>query len=486
MNMADLFSHPADTAGSAFDQSGWLGLEQGDKPGAKGIHVRAIGAMTPGVYRVYVKIEGGGALFGQRRNLISPSAGGETDFLTCLTEYIPSMDNQARPGDTLYASVRGARIVSMRAGPEQARRVFIAGDSTVADQFCPAEYYPMDSYCGWGQMLSAYLGEDAVCNMAHSGLTSRCFLEDGHFDIVKKYMRPGDLCLIQFGHNDQKRRYLQADQQYPLYLERICREVMAKGGQPVLISPVSRVPERDAGGVFDLLEAHSQAVRKLSKRLGVCFIDLHSYSFRLFCDMGEDCRSLFMDMTHANDPGAFRLAGFIAGEMERLGLARIRRPEPGYLETDRARAPKSTQAAPELPVPYVDIDGVPDREMLRRAVQKGLLDPCVLHMHPFEPVTRSGFIHMLFRAAGVSGCPTDGKDPYPDVKAREFDGSFAAACWKLGLVSGELFRPDDMIRAGEINEMCAKLGFRARLADDGLPSKYQVVCLLLKIAEERR
>ena len=477
--MADLFSHPSEGVECAFDQSGWLGEGKGER----GIRIKALRAQTPGVYRVYVDIQGSGALFGQRRNLISPSISGKTSFLSCLTEYIPSMDNQARPGDTLYASVSGGEITAMRAEPAQARRVFIAGDSTVADQFCSAEYYPMDSYCGWGQMLAAFLREDAVCNMAHSGLTGRCFIEDGHFDIVKRYMQPGDLCLIQFGHNDQKRRYLQADQQYPMYLERICREVMSKGGQPVLISPVSRVPGRDAAGVFDLLEAHAQAVRKLSDRLQVPFIDLHSTSFRLFCEMGDACRGLFMDMTHANDPGAFRLAGLIAGELERLGLARSTCPEPGYLQTDCVRAPGKAQAAPVLPMPYVDIDGVPDREILHRALQKGLLDPCVLHLHPFEPMSRAGFIQMLFRAAHLPTCATDGEKPYADVDAREFDASYAAACKKQGLVKGDYYRPDDMITADEVNELCERLGFSVRLKEEGLPTKYQLICLLVEIAE---
>lgn len=203
--MSDLFSHPADDAGSGFDQSGWLGSKNSDRS----VDIRSICVPEMGVYRVKLCLSGKGILFGQRRNLIDPKAvKGETEFLTCLTEYIPSMQNRTDTAKILYTSAYGAKIEEMRAEKANARRVFIAGDSTVADQYTFCEYYPFDSYAGWGQMLSCFLRRDAICNMAHSGLTGRCFIEDGHYDIVKKYMQAGDLILIQFGHNDQKRRLL--------------------------------------------------------------------------------------------------------------------------------------------------------------------------------------------------------------------------------------------------------------------------------------
>ncbi len=478
--MGDLFSHPSEESKSRFDQSGWFPSSSGDT-----VQTRSVAVPRGGVYRVSVCAPDAKALFGQRRNLICQDPGREEiSFLTHLTEYIPSMHSRANTDLRLFASAVDSEISILRAQECEARTVFIAGDSTVADQYASAAYCPFDSYCGWGQMLPAFLKDDAVCNMAHSGLTSRCFIEDGHFDIVKAHMKRGDLCLIQFGHNDQKRRYLQADKQYKTWLSRICREVISLGGQPVLLSPISRVPGRDEAGCFDLLEAHARAVEALAGETDLPFIDLHAYSFELFCSMGDSCRALFRDMTHSNDPGAFKMAGFIAGELGRLGLAKEYLAGEGFIQKNRALSNEKPKAAP-LPVSYVDINSVEDPRVVDQGVQRGLLDPCVLHMHPFEPVTRAAFIQMLFRAAHIGAEATNGVDPYPDVDAREFDAGFAAACKKRGLIDGGLYRPDDPVSGAEINDICRRAGVDLHTEEAGIISKYALVKLLLRLDQAK-
>ena len=472
--MADLFSHPDSPEKAGFTQCGFRG--EGVNPGRAAL-TDAVAVPAAGRYRVTVRSDKAKVLFGQRRNLVSASPEKETSFYTCLTEYIPPMKSGVTRDKVLYATAIGGDVRIVKAEEAAVRTVFIAGDSTVADQYAGGDYYPFDTYCGWGQMLSAYLPDDAVCNMAHSGLTSRCFIEDGHFDIVKKHMQPGDLMLIQFGHNDQKRRYLQADKEYPVYLEKICREAMALGAQPVLISPISRVPGRDAAGWFDLLAAHGEACRKLALKLGIPFIDLHTYSFDLFVSMGDGCRGLFKDMTHSNDPGAFRMAGFIAGELTGLGLVKAVSPAGGFIESDREKAPPAGPGEP-CRADYVDTDGY-DRELIQAAVARGLLDPCVLYMHPEEKLTRGAFIQLLFKAAHLSGAVTDGIAPFKDIDAREFDASFAAACKQKGLVTGDYLRPDDLITANEANEMMEKCGLKGGLTGDSV-KKYELVKILMR------
>ena len=85
--------------------------------------------------------------------------------------------------------------------------VYLAGDSTVTDQTCPKPYMPGGCYSSWGQCLAYFIGGGtAIDNQAHSGLTTETFRNEGHYDIVKKDIRPGDFCLFQFGHNDQRHR----------------------------------------------------------------------------------------------------------------------------------------------------------------------------------------------------------------------------------------------------------------------------------------
>ena len=481
--MADLFSHPSDDAGAHFDQSGWIGSGTGERK----VDAARLDVSETGVYRVTVTLSSDAMLFGQRRNLIDPSAkAGTRSFLTCLTEYIPSMQSRVNGDRILFASAVFGRITEIRAERTDARRVFIAGDSTVADQYALAEYYPCDSYAGWGQMLSCFLPEDAVCNMAHSGLTAKCFIEDGHFEIVKRYMKAGDLLLIQFGHNDQKRREGQARAKYPAYLAEIAGAALSVGAKPVLLSPVSRVPSYDAAGAFDLLYDHAQAVGKLAERLGLPFIDLHAFTYGRYLAMGEKCRDLFKDLTHSNDPGAFEIARFVAQKLAFFGLCRAVFPEAGFIAGDRTKNPHSPRPAP-LPVPYVDIGDVPDSRVVFEAVQKGLLDPCVLHMHPFDPMPRAEFIQKLFRALGLKTMPTDGVAPYPDVSAREFDAPYAAACRKTGLVPEEAYRPDDPVSSPEVNGMLKSLKIDARLTDTPMyPAKYELIRLLLTLCSNQR
>ena len=95
---------------------------------------------------------------------------------------------------------------------------WVCGDSTVTDQTANLPYAPGTSYCGWGQMLPAYLPDVCITNHAHSGLTTESFTSEGHWDIVKPRLRAGDICLYQFGHNDQKLAHLQA---YGGYTDRL-------------------------------------------------------------------------------------------------------------------------------------------------------------------------------------------------------------------------------------------------------------------------
>ena len=85
---------------------------------------------------------------------------------------------------------------------------------------------PGGCYSSWGQCLAYFIGEStAIDNQAHSGLTTETFRNEGHYDIVKKNIRPGDFCLFQFGHNDQKLAHLQAQTGYKENLMNYVNEI---------------------------------------------------------------------------------------------------------------------------------------------------------------------------------------------------------------------------------------------------------------------
>src|SRR3954454_15832898 len=78
------------------------------------------------------------------------------------------------------------------------RTVFVAGDSTAAT-YATADV----PRAGWGQALPAFLRPEIdVVNGALSGASSRSFVDLGRLDQILEAIRPGDVLLVSFGHND--------------------------------------------------------------------------------------------------------------------------------------------------------------------------------------------------------------------------------------------------------------------------------------------
>ena len=114
--------------------------------------------------------------------------------------------------------------------------IWIIGDSTVEDNKPP--------FRGWGWAIPQFAAEGyAVRNHGLSGRSTRSFRDEGLFKPVQEGMQPGDVLLIQFGHNDEKdapELHTDPHSTYPEFLSWYCDEAIASGAQPVLITPVSR------------------------------------------------------------------------------------------------------------------------------------------------------------------------------------------------------------------------------------------------------
>lgn len=201
-------------------------------------------------------------------------------------------------------------------------RIFLCGDSTVTDHASELPYDPGACYSGWGQAFPAFLtGDFAVENQAHCGLTTETFRKERHFEIVKRHARKGDICLFQFGHNDQKLPHLLADREYPKNLKRFVREIRETGAYPVLVTPLGRNIWNGGAEYLDLLKEHAEAVRLAAEEEGIPWIDLHDFSVDFICRNGMGrCRSYFHpeDYTHTNEYGAWLFGAYMAGELAKL------------------------------------------------------------------------------------------------------------------------------------------------------------------------
>lgn len=206
--------------------------------------------------------------------------------------------------------------------------LYVIGDSTVEDNTPP--------FRGWGWALREMVNENVhVFNHAVSGRSTKSFLHEGRFEAVKAAMQPGDVLLIQFGHNDEKddeERHTDPDTSFLANLNAFCDGAISCGATPVLITPVCR---RFFVGHTSLLYTHGEyaaAVRRLAAMRCLPLCDLKAMSRRLYLELGEDkTAELFVripkgvhpdfpdghdDMTHFNEEGARRIAQLIAEWMQ--------------------------------------------------------------------------------------------------------------------------------------------------------------------------
>ena len=270
-------------------------------------------------------------LFANGRRLLWRGAmrAGEQTVVTALCmvhPVLPEGADEPAPacGIELALVGDGVTMESVRAEAADVRAVLLMGDSTVTDQGALSPYAPGATYCGWGQMLPAFLGTSAcVGNFARSGLTAETFRTEGLYDLMKAQLRPGDLVLMQFGHNDQKRPHLTAEGGYAAALHAYVRELRALGAQPILVTPLARNSWWNERAYCDLLLRFAQVAKRVAGQNGAPVIDLHAFMRDLLMDAGRDAAKVLFhigDYTHTNDFGAYRAAGFVAGELMRLGL----------------------------------------------------------------------------------------------------------------------------------------------------------------------
>ena len=232
-------------------------------------------------------------------------------------------------------------------------KILLAGDSTVAN--CPTHEYPMS---GWGAQLAPHVyNRAAVHNFAKGGASTESFREEGLWGRLLSEAAEGDLVLIQFGHNDQKRQHLAARTGYAANLRTMAGDVRSRGALPVLCTPVERrhfldAPPSDAvveGILEPSLEDYPEVVREIGLELGLPVVDLNAWTRGLYLRLGrEESRSLFChfepgthahwpdglaDNTHFSRPGAALVAEHVAAELQELGLV----PD-GVLSTTAGRS----------------------------------------------------------------------------------------------------------------------------------------------------
>ena len=217
------------------------------------------------------------------------------------------------------------------------RKVHIIGDSTVMTY--NASWYP---WGGWGAFLPYFFDTTLDItkpslqfqNHAVGGRSSKSFYDEGKWAQVLAVLLPGDVYIIQFGHNDRDftnaARYADTAT-YKSYLKKYIDEGRLKGANPVLVTPmnmntwfcdVMRNVFREGGNNY------RGAMINLGREMNVPVIDLEEKSDALFEKVGRDYTTHFLfnnlqpgeypnypngysDYTHFQEMGAIEMSKLV-------------------------------------------------------------------------------------------------------------------------------------------------------------------------------
>jgi lysophospholipase L1-like esterase len=226
---------------------------------------------------------------------------------------------------SLAAMFAGLPVFAQTPASDALPTIFVAGDSTAANGSEGAR--------GWGRHLENYFDAERVRveNRARGGRSSRTFVTEGLWAEIRSQLRPGDIVLLQFGHNDggaindpQRARgslrglgdateaidNLQTGEHevvrtFGWYMRKMIAETREQGAHPVLLSLTVRNLWSD-GRVERGSGEYGRWSRELAESEDVMFLDVTNLAADLYERMGESAvAELFpLDHVHNSDEGA--------------------------------------------------------------------------------------------------------------------------------------------------------------------------------------
>ena len=268
-----------------------------------------------------------------------------------------------------FLSAKGEAVEADHVGwlnlPEPANpklpSIVLIGDSTVRN----GRGDGAGGQWGWGDSLGQFIdpAKANVVNRAVGGLSSRTFLTQGHWERALTLIKPGDLVLMQFGHNDDAAyndlarargtikgtgedvveidnlmtKQHETVHSYGWYLRKFIRETKAAGATPVMCTLIPRKTWKD-GKIQRSADSYAGWARQVAKEEGVGVVDLNELIAERYDALGEaKVEPMFADPhTHTSKAGADLNAEVVIAGLRALPGA----PADAYLsEAGRAIAP---------------------------------------------------------------------------------------------------------------------------------------------------
>lgn len=203
---------------------------------------------------------------------------------------------------------------------EKVVTLYLIGDSTMADytgDYDPGKDYMKVRYpvTGWGQVFQPFFAKDSmpkvkklfkadaviVDDRARGGRSTRTFFQEGRWRSVYEALKPGDVVIMQFGHNDaaenKTERYVNVEG-YKEFLRLFVAQALQKGTRPIILTPVARnYPWKD-GKLENVHGEYPQAAKDVASEFGVTLIDLNQLSIDFFSKKGKEyvSKTYFMNL----------------------------------------------------------------------------------------------------------------------------------------------------------------------------------------------
>ncbi len=221
--------------------------------------------------------------------------------------------------------------------------IWLVGDSTVRNGKGDGAHNQM----GWGDELAPYFDTTKVniVNRAIGGRSSRTYITEGHWAQVLETLKPGDVVLIQFGHNDSGEpdeptraraslpgtgnetreidnpitKQHEVVHTFGWYLAKYVTEARAKGATPILCSLVPRKTWQD-GRIVRSKDTYAGWTAQVAATTHTGFIDLNEITARKYDALGEAAvEPLFGDPhTHTTAAGAVMNAESVVAGLKAL------------------------------------------------------------------------------------------------------------------------------------------------------------------------
>ena len=240
--------------------------------------------------------------------------------------------------------------------------IILIGDSTVRNGHDDGQGKGAQGQWGWGNPLAAHVDAARVnlVNRAVGGLSSRTYMSSGHWERTLALVKPGDVVIMQFGHNDAsplnddkrargtmrgvghesteidnlltgKRETVHS---YGWYLRKFIADIRAKGATPVVASLVPRNAWHDdgpdQGKVRRNRADYAGWAAEVARSEKVGLIDLNEIVAGRYDAMGRDgVMTLFPatvpeERVHTNWAGAVLNAQVVATGLAKLGDPRMK------------------------------------------------------------------------------------------------------------------------------------------------------------------